>query len=229
VGTGPRWLIDPGPADEAEQEVLLSQLDGHFDAIILTHGHPDHVGAAERCRLALKAPLLAHRQAAARMPFVVDRYIEDGELIDIGGGRSLRAILTPGHAPGHLALYEAKHELLFAADLVSPLSSVLIDPDDGDLAEYVRSLERVRELPIKLLLPSHGSPTMRGRHLIDEAIRHRRVREEQLLAAWANGVRTVPELAAEMYRGSPPEVMRLALRQVESQMIKLRRENRLPA
>ncbi len=228
VGTGPRWLLDPGPVDPAEQDLLLSQLEGRFDGIILTHHHPDHVGAAERCRRELNAPLLAHRDAAARLPFAVDRSIEEGDAFDLGGGRVMRALLTPGHAPGHLVFHEPAHQLFFAADLVSPLSSVIIDPDDGDLAEYVASLERVRGLPMRLLLPAHGPPTMRGQHMIDQALKHRREREAQLLAAVAGGARPVAELAVEMYRGSPPEVLRLAERQIESGLIKLRREGRIP-
>jgi glyoxylase-like metal-dependent hydrolase (beta-lactamase superfamily II)/8-oxo-dGTP pyrophosphatase MutT (NUDIX family) len=228
VGKGTVWLIDPGPADPAEQDLLLSQISGRVDGIVLTHHHPDHVGAAERCRKELRAPLIAHREAAEWMRFSVDEFLEDGGTLDLGQGRRLTALLTPGHAPGHLAFHEPAAEQLFAADLVSPLSSMIIDPEDGDLAEYVRSLQRARGLPIRLLLPAHGPPTMKGHQLIDQALDHRRQREEQLLDALSRGVREVHELAQELYRGSPPEVLRLAERQVESGLIKLRRENRLP-
>ncbi|MBY0229300.1 MAG: MBL fold metallo-hydrolase [Gemmataceae bacterium] len=232
VGTGPRWLVDPGPVDAAQQDVLLAAAGGRVDGIILTHGHPDHIGAALRCRESLGAPLLAHREA--RLPFAVDRPIEDGEAIDLGdaphgrGRWSMRAVLTPGHAPGHLAFWQPEYGWLLAADLVSPLSSMVILPEDGDLGLYIESLKKARELPIKLLLPAHGPPTMRTHHLIDETLKHRAMREEQLLAALAAGLRTVPEIARELYRGSPPETMRLAESQVESGLRKLRRENRLP-
>lgn len=235
VGTGPRYLIDPGPADLAEQDVLLACLGGEpIDAIVLTHHHPDHIGAARRCREALKAPLLAHPETARLVPFPIDKLVSDGDTLDLGpapherGRWAMRALHTPGHAPGHLAFLEPDYGLLLAADLVSPLSSMIIDPEDGDLALYLHSLQRVRQLSFRLLLPSHGPPTMRGHQLIEQAIKHRQTREEQLLAALANGPRSLQELALELYRGSPPETLRLAERQIESGLIKLRREGRLP-
>jgi glyoxylase-like metal-dependent hydrolase (beta-lactamase superfamily II)/8-oxo-dGTP pyrophosphatase MutT (NUDIX family) len=234
VGAGPRYLIDPGPAQAAEQEVLLDSIGGEqIDAIILTHHHRDHIGAAERCRRALNAPILAHPETARLVPFGIDRHINEGDVIDLGqaphgrGRWAMQALHTPGHAPGHLAFLQKDYGLLLAADLVSPLSSIIIDPTDGDLALYIQSLERVRRLSFRLLLPSHGPPTMKGHQLIEQAIKHRQTREEQLLAALANGPRTVQELALEMYRGSPPETLRLAERQIESGLIKLRREGRL--
>jgi endoribonuclease LACTB2 len=227
VGTGPRVLIDPGPTDEAEQESLLEEVAGAgIGGIILTHHHPDHVGAAGRVSEELNVPVWAHVDAAARMPHIrIDRFIDDGTVLTIGD-LELHALLTPGHAPGHLAFWEPRHRLLFAADLVSPLSSMIIDPEDGDVADYLASLHRVRELPARLLLPSHGPPTTRATQLLDKALEHRAAREEQLLAALAAGNRDLRELALELYRGSPEETLRLAERQIESMLIKLRREGR---
>jgi glyoxylase-like metal-dependent hydrolase (beta-lactamase superfamily II)/8-oxo-dGTP pyrophosphatase MutT (NUDIX family) len=229
LGTGPRILVDPGPVDPAEQEALLASVGpGEVQAILLTHHHPDHIGAVNRLREEWQVPVWAHPDAAERLvgQVRVDRFIEDGTVLSVGG-LELHAMLTPGHAPGHLALWEPRLRLLFAADLVSPLSSLIIDPEDGDLATYVHSLNRVRELPTRLLLPSHGPPTTRATHLIDQTLKHRAIREEQLLAAWAAGLRDLRELALELYRGSPEQTLRLAERQIESGLIKLRREGRI--
>jgi glyoxylase-like metal-dependent hydrolase (beta-lactamase superfamily II) len=136
---------------------------------------------------------------------------------------------TPGHAPGHLAFYEPHYRLIFAGDLVSTLSSVVIAPPDGDLAVYLESLGRLRSLDCRLLLPAHGSASARPRETIDECLAHRAKREEQLLAALASGPRTVAELVPELYRGLPEGLTRLAALQVLAGLRKLEGEGRARA
>jgi glyoxylase-like metal-dependent hydrolase (beta-lactamase superfamily II)/8-oxo-dGTP pyrophosphatase MutT (NUDIX family) len=229
LGTAPRLLVDPGPVDPTEQDILCESLDpGGIQAIVLTHHHPDHIGAVERLREEWNLPVWAHLETAIQLAgrVRVDQLLDDGMVLE-AGRLTLEILLTPGHAPGHLALWEPNLRYLFAGDLVSPLSSVIIDPEDGDLEQYFASLQRIRELPMRLLLPSHGPPTTRGLALIDQALRHRQLREQQLLAAWQAGLRDHRALALELYRGFPDETLRLAERQIESGLIKLRREGRL--
>src|SRR5262249_34515476 len=145
----------------------------------------------------------------------VQRAINDGNQLDLGiapdgSAWRLEAAHTPGHASGHLAFYEPHYRLLFAGDMVSTLSSVVIAPPDGDLAVYLDSLERLLRYNARLLLPSHGSPTVRSRNVLQEAIAHRRDRELELIAALANGPRRIPELAIELYRGLPVPLMKFA-------------------
>lgn len=230
LGTGPRLLVDPGPVDPTEQEILLETFaPGDIQAILLTHHHRDHVGAVERLREQWQVPVWAHPETASQLAgqVRVDQLLDEGTVLQVGK-RTLQVLHTPGHAPGHLALWEPHLRFLFAADLVSPLSSLIIDPEDGDLQQYLASLQRVRALPMRLLLPAHGPPTTRGETLLEETLRHRQEREEQLLAAWQAGWRDLRELAQELYRGYPEQTLRLAERQIASGLIKLRREGRLP-
>jgi glyoxylase-like metal-dependent hydrolase (beta-lactamase superfamily II) len=106
------------------------------------------------------------------------------------------------------------------------MSSVVIAPQEGDITEYLESLHRLRALPARLLLPAHGSVSARPHVVIDDAVNHRRKREEQLVQALAAGPRRVKELAEDLYRGAPAEVMPYAEKQLLAGLLKLEREGR---
>jgi glyoxylase-like metal-dependent hydrolase (beta-lactamase superfamily II)/8-oxo-dGTP pyrophosphatase MutT (NUDIX family) len=240
VGSGPRYLLDPGPADPAEQARLFGVLDAereagrHLTAIVLTHHHPDHIGAANACARRYGVPIHAHPLTAQilRGKIPVDREIHEGDRLDLGTALDgtcpwyLEAIHTPGHAPGHLVFYEPHYRLLFAGDMVSTVSSVVIAPPDGDLSVYLQSLERLRGYDARLLLPGHGGADARPRQALAAAIAHRVKREEQLLAALGSAPRTVSDLALELYKGLPAPLMRFAELQLQAGLEKLRREGR---
>lgn len=239
AGTGPSYLIDPGPTDPDEQAKLLRFLDGEVQrqpltAVILTHHHIDHVGAATLIADRYGVPVWAHADAAARLvgQVTVARHLQDGEILQLGEaptGRSwhLEAHLTPGHAPGHLAFRFPEYGVLLAADLVSTLSSVIVAPPDGNLRDYLASLRRMQAVPLRLLLPSHGGPSSRPAQVLADALEHRLERERQLLAALAAGPRTLAELVPEVYRGVPRDLWSLAEMQLVGNLEKLRDEGRV--
>jgi glyoxylase-like metal-dependent hydrolase (beta-lactamase superfamily II) len=198
---------------------------------VLTHHHPDHIGAAAVCAQRYRVPVLAHPLTAQALQgkVAVDRFLNDGDRLDLGDGRHLEAIFTPGHAPGHLAFYEPRFRLLFVGDMVSTLSSVVIAPPEGNLAVYLDSLRRLRTYPARLLLPAHGPPSARPTFTLDECLEHRRKREEQLLAALGTQPRSIADLAVEMYRGLPEKMMRFAELQVTAGLLKLKDEGRASA
>ncbi len=239
VGHDPAYLIDPGPTDPAEQRRLFALLDARVSAgarlagVLLTHHHPDHMGAADAIARRYGVPVIAHPWTAQALAgkVTVDRTIDDGAVLDLGTaphGRPwrLEAIFTPGHAPGHFCFYEATYRLLFVGDMASTMSSVVITPPEGDITEYLESLRRLQTLPARLLLPAHGSVSARPQMVLEECVNHRRKREEQLVQALAVSPRRVTELAQEMYRGAPAEVMPYAEKQVLAGLLKLQREGR---
>jgi glyoxylase-like metal-dependent hydrolase (beta-lactamase superfamily II)/8-oxo-dGTP pyrophosphatase MutT (NUDIX family) len=243
VGSGPRYLIDPGTAIPEEQERLFGLLDRKrargeaLAGVVLTHHHPDHIGAAAVCALRYGVPIYAHpvtaRLLEGKVP--VQWLLNEGDRLDLGaapdggGPWHLQVLLTPGHAPGHLAFYESKYRLLFAGDMISTLSSVVIAPPQGDLVQYLDSLRRLHTYDCRLLLPSHGSPSARPRVTIQECIDHRLKREEQLLASLAGGPKRIPQLAEALYKGLQPSMMRFAELQVLAGLKKLEQESKVEA
>jgi glyoxylase-like metal-dependent hydrolase (beta-lactamase superfamily II)/8-oxo-dGTP pyrophosphatase MutT (NUDIX family) len=240
VGNGPRYLIDPGAHEVPEQERLFEVLDEHthagrsLTAVVLTHHHPDHIGAAAACLQRYGVPIWAHPRTAEKLQgrVPVHRLLEDGDRLDLGpcpaDGRPwfLEAFHTPGHASGHLAFYDSFYRLLFAGDMISTMTSIVIAPPDGDLAVYLQSLRRLRELPSRLLLPSHGNVSAQPIQAIDSALEHRTKREQQLLDALREGPVAVADLVAQLYRGTPEPLLRFARAQVLAGLLKLQNEGR---
>ncbi len=240
IGGEQTYLLDPGPKAQDERDRLFAILDaeqaaGHrLAAVVLTHHHPDHIGAASICAERYGVPIWTHpwTAQALRERFAVDRLLKEGDRIELGTAADgtpdwhLRAIHTPGHAPGHLAFYDPHYRFLYAADMVSTVTSIIIAPPEGDLAVYLDSLRRLQEVDCRLLLPSHGSPSSRPRETLQAAIDHRLKREQLLLAALGPTPRTVPELAAELYKGLQGPLVRFAELQTLAGLQKLQREGR---
>jgi glyoxylase-like metal-dependent hydrolase (beta-lactamase superfamily II) len=238
VGHDPAYLLDPGPTDPAEQERLFEAVDvqqalgRRLAAVVLTHHHPDHVGAAKAVSERYSLPIWAHSLTARLLKGKVEVHHEtqSEDRLDLGtapdgsGPWHLRAMHTPGHAPGHLAFYESHYRLLFAGDLVSPQTSMIIAPPDGDLSVYLDSLKKVQTLDCRLLLPSHGGPTSQPARLIQEALELRAKREQQILDALSQGPRSESQLLEEVYRGVPTALSRYAALQLQAGLIKLERE-----
>jgi endoribonuclease LACTB2 len=236
VGDDPAYVLDPGASDAAEQARLFAILDRRRPrGVVLTHHHPDHIGAVAVCAERYRVPILAHpwTAEALRGRINVQQLINDGDRLDLGlapDGKSrwhLQALHTPGHATGHLCFWEPRYRLLFAGDMISMLSSVIIPPPpEGDLALYLESLRLMQTLPARLLLPAHGSPSARPDFILEQALTHRREREEQLLQVLETAPRTVAELVLEMYRGLPENLMRFAEMQIQAGLHKLQKEGR---
>src|SRR5678815_5680297 len=197
------------------------------DRIILTHLHPDHIGGVNALKehLGGNVPVAAHAQTAAALSDVhVDRSIEDNDVITLEGEPviHLRALHTPGHALGHLCFHDEARGVLMTGDNIVGVGSVLIDPPQGNMRDYLNSLERMRSLPgLTILLGGHGPAVATPYQKIDEYISHRLEREQNILAAVRAGASTPQEIVARVYTDVSPKAHAMAERAVIAHLEKL--------
>jgi glyoxylase-like metal-dependent hydrolase (beta-lactamase superfamily II)/8-oxo-dGTP pyrophosphatase MutT (NUDIX family) len=231
-------VIDPTSKYDDECEALAAFVDGlvrdegrRFREIVLTHRHPDHIGGANDLRERFGVPIAAHRSTADDIASVVrvDRYVEDGERFELAGDPhlSLVALHTPGHARGHLCFFEERTGSLITGDLVVGLGTVVIDPPEGNMVDYLRSLERVRSLGPTAIFGGHGPAVGPAVAKIDEYVAHRLEREAAILAAVDAGARAPEEIVSVVYAQVAPALHALAARSVLAHLEKLEAEGRV--
>lgn len=242
VGCGSELVVidpaSPYPEERARLDALLDELAARGQRVrevLLTHHHPDHCSGAEHLARRLGVPIAAHANTWARLEgrVPVDRPIEDGERIelpaDLPGARPrrLRAILTEGHADGHLVFLEEETQSLIAGDMVAGVGTIVVDPPEGRMGEYLRSLRRVADLDARLLYPSHGPPIGDPRAYAEHYIAHRLERERKVLAALEElGPCSVVDLVPRAYDDKPPQVYPLAARAALAHLEKLAEDGR---
>jgi endoribonuclease LACTB2 len=220
-------VVDPGAPDPAEQAFLFEVVDGLAaegrapTAIWLTHLHPDHTGAVAALAARHRLPVRAHARARGRLGGVDVTPIGEGDLL---GGR-FRVLETPGHAREHLAFLDEATGALLCGDLVSTLSSIVIDPPEGDMAEYERQLERMAALGPRTLYPAHGPPVPDAPGRLAAYRAHRADRERLVVAALAAGGR-LEELTARAYADTPEPFHPIAARSCLAVLEKLERAGR---
>jgi len=222
VGDAPALVIDPGP-DDPGHLAEVARTAGSVGAIALTHDHPDHAPGALPLAATTGARVFAARPAEG--PKEVMERIRDGEQVSTGSA-SLAVVATPGHTPDHVAFFDARTGSLFTGDAVLGRGTSVIDPPEGDLAAYLRSLRRMRELGPRTIYPGHGPVVLRALAKLDEYLDHRTMREEQILTALGDASRTPEELVTEIYADYPPELHELAARSVLAHLLKLEVEGR---
>lgn len=216
VGTGEVAVIDPGPDDAIHRNALLAALAAKGERvthIILTHTHKDHAAGLDNLASDTGAAVLGHGARAdgphaasltdgsahLHADFVPDRALRDGDRVR-GGDWELEAIHTPGHTPDHLCYALTGAGVLLTGDHVMGWNTSVIAPPDGNLADYLASLELLTKREEDVYFPAHGGRIAQGRRLAGVFIMHRRWREQQIVTALRDGYSTIGTIVPRIYQ-----------------------------
>lgn len=245
VGKKEFIVIDAASKEKSEQEKLHSFIDfliekgGICKEIIVTHLHPDHFGGEMvlqkhlREKFNLQVAVSAHRLTAEALEGKVkfQKYIEDGDVFmlrdEAGNDFKLTALPTPGHARGHLCFYDEEYGFLLSSDNVVNSSSVVIAPPEGNMRDYLQTLERLKNLPnLRFLCGSHGSAIFGAKSKIESYIRHRLEREKKIIEAMENGAKNVAEIVKEVYTDVSESLLPLAELSVKAHLEKIEEDKK---
>jgi glyoxylase-like metal-dependent hydrolase (beta-lactamase superfamily II) len=238
VGAGEVAVIDPGPDDPAHVAALIAALEGErVAAILVTHTHRDHSPASRPLAAATGAPIIGcaplaiaddgpRADAAFDFDYAPDRVLGDGERSE-GPGWTLEAVATPGHTSNHLCFALIEANALFTGDHVMGWSTTIVSPPDGDMADYMRSLELLMARDDRVYYPTHGPEITAPRAHVQALVDHRRMREAQILGQIEAGEGTIPAMVEALYREVDPALRPAAQRSVLAHLIDLQRRGRV--
>ena len=240
VGTGNVAVIDPGPDDAGHIKAIVDAVAGRpLAAIVITHTHRDHSPGARSLHAATGAPIVGcdrlalddagfRADAAFDHDYAPDRVLSDGDQVR-GEGWTLIAVATPGHTSNHLCFALEETRALFSGDHVMGWSTSIVSPPDGDMGDYIRSLEKLQTRRDRVYYPGHGDPVENPQRLVRGMIGHRKQREGQILRLLAAGTQPVPDMVARMYTGLDPRLVPAAERSVLAHLLDLRERGRVSA
>ncbi|MCA8960562.1 MAG: MBL fold metallo-hydrolase [Planctomycetes bacterium] len=240
VGHERLYVVDPAPTKLDEQARLLAKIDSalhsgvKLEAVLVTHAHPDHVGAvratAERYGVRIGGHPLALEslEQAGHVPLGTTTFeLNEGDELDLGsapdgtGEWTLRVLHTPGHSPDHLAFVESRYRSAILGDLVSSVSTVLIDPPEGHLRTYLGTLDRLRSESVATVYPSHGPAVRTGAAMLERFVAHRleRIRAiQEFIRADEPEWVDIERVVGSIYHDVQPAVVDLARRSLAASL-----------
>ncbi|HWA63425.1 MAG TPA: MBL fold metallo-hydrolase [Caulobacteraceae bacterium] len=231
-------VIDPGPdMPEHLQAILDATAHERISHIFITHHHTDHSPLARPLAAATGAVIYGcavkelPQESGVRMEAGYDNFTPDvsmcGGGVVVGHGWTLEAIPTPGHTSNHICYALKEENCLFSGDHIMGWSTTVVTPPDGDMGDYMASLELIKGRGFDTLWPTHGPPITKVTPFIDAYAEHRRDRERQIVAQLAAGETRINDFVPKMYADVDPRLHPAAARSVLAHMIELVRSGRV--
>jgi glyoxylase-like metal-dependent hydrolase (beta-lactamase superfamily II) len=225
-------VIDPGPDLPAHVDALEAAIAGRpVKAIVCTHTHRDHSPASRPLAERTGAPLIGcaplaletvgpRADAAFDGDYAPDRVLADGDELEVDG-TPLTAVATPGHTSNHLCF--AYRRALITGDHVMGWSTTVVVPPDGDMADYMRSLDKLRQRDDRVYYPAHGPAVTNPQQYVRHLVGHRMQREKQILTLLGQQARAIPGIVANAYPGLDPRLVVAAGGSVYAHLLDLQR------
>jgi ribonuclease/clavin/mitogillin len=236
VGTECFWIVDPATPHAEEREKLLhmiADLDQQGRrplGIVLTHHHRDHVGGAIWLREQLQIPIFSHPITKELLSgtLCVDLELVEGDILRGSKKTSdvWQVLHTPGHASGHIVLWNAELRLLVGGDMVAAVGTILVEPPDGHMATYIRELIRLRALKPTRIVPAHGDVILQAVDHLTHYIEHRLKREAKVFQNLGSEDQGLAAITSASYADVPQSLHRLAEGSTLAHLIKLEEEGR---
>lgn len=225
LGTQSSIVVDPAAHTNDNQQQLIDLLTAFSPtSIFLTHHHRDHTAAVQAIKSHFDIPVYAHKKTAQLLDFNVDRFIEADEVLSTDLD-TWTAVHTPGHAPGHLCLLSTHDKSLIAGDMVAGEGTILIQPSEGSIREYIDSLQLLRDLAPSRLLPAHGQPLDDADATLQMYIEHRKSRIRQIWKLLNDTPQSPLQLATQIYTELPQQFLGMASIQVQCGLLYLLEDN----
>ncbi|WP_336985759.1 MBL fold metallo-hydrolase [Altererythrobacter aquiaggeris] len=227
-------VIDPGPDDPRHIDAIVSAVGkSRIAAICCTHTHRDHSPAAAPLAARTGAPVVGcaplviaddgpRSDAPFDATYAPDRVLQDGESMT-GTGWTLTAVHTPGHTSNHLCFSVEESGALFTGDHVMGWSTSVIVPPDGDMGDYMKSLDKLYRRDDRVYYPAHGPAVANPRQLVRGMIGHRRQRENQILRLLGEDARAIAAMVPLMYKGLDKRLIPAAGMSVKAHLLDLER------
>jgi glyoxylase-like metal-dependent hydrolase (beta-lactamase superfamily II) len=232
VGEREVAVIDPGPDLPEHVDALVEAIAGRpVAAIMCTHTHRDHSPASRALARRTGAPIIGcaplaletvgpRADASFDGDYAPARVLADGEVLEVDG-KAVVAVATPGHTSNHLCF--AYEGALFSGDHVMGWSTTVVVPPDGDMAAYMRSLDKLRRREDRVYYPAHGDPVRNPQQYARHLAGHRSQRERQILGLISSQARDIPDIVANAYPDLDPRLTAAAGGSVLAHLVDLER------
>ena len=223
VGKEEVTVIDPGPAMQEHIDVITAAAP-NIKQILVTHTHPDHSPGVRLLKENLDIPaygMLTNSSKNQDQTFSPERILDDGEVFQ-EKEFSIEVVHTPGHASNHLCFILKEEKLIFTGDHIMNGSTVVIGPPDGNMKQYIQSLEKLKDYDIEKIAPGHGELLENPHEVADWIINHRLEREKKVFQALQEATKGTPDtLVEKVYDDVDSSLFPIAKASLLAHLIKL--------